>query len=133
MFLGHDDLPFRFEALAPTTAVELTLSSCPPSSDLGFTPDSNILFLRFCAHEYWDYLQGFKRKADMISASPFQQKCESFAEASRHMPPSCRIGFALLLDIAQQPAECIRILVAAVHVHVSFIFLRAIFSDLSLS
>jgi hypothetical protein len=128
MFLGYDDLPFRFVALAPTTAIELALPSWPPSSDLGLTPDNNLLFLRLCALEYWDYLQDFKRKAEMISMSPFHQNCESFAEASVCMPSSCRIGLALLLDIAQQSAESIRILVAAVHVHVSSMIFRLLSS-----
>ena len=114
--------------MAPTTAIEVALPSWPPSSDLGLNPDNNLLFLRFFAHEYWDYLQDFKRKTEMISMSPFHQNCESFAEASVCMPPSCRIGLALLLDIAQQPAESIRILVAAVHVHVSSMILRLLSS-----
>ena len=132
MFLGHDDLPFTFVALAPTTAIEVALPSWPPSSDLGFIPDNNLLFLRFCAREYWDYLQDFKRKAEVISMPPFHHNCESFAEASVCMPLSCRIGLALLLDIAQQPPESIRILVAAVHVHVSSMIFRLVSSDVLL-
>jgi hypothetical protein len=122
MFLGHEDLPFRFVALAPVTAVQITMPAWPPCSDLGFAPEQNLMFLRFCAREYWDYLQFLHRKADIFSSSPFHHHPAAFSSAQHRTPASCRIGLDLLLDIAQQPEQAIRLLVAAVHVQVCSIF-----------
>ncbi len=120
MFLGHEDLPFGYVTVVPTTALEFKLSAWPPCSDLGLGADDNLLLLRYCAREYWDYLQSFRRKAGILSSAPFQQQPSTSAGLNR-IPRSCRIGMAILLEIAQQPEQSIRLLVAAVHVHVSLI------------
>ncbi len=122
MFLGHEDLPFRYIAMAPATAIQVTWSTWPPSSNLGFAPDDDLQFLRFCAREYWDYLQVLRRKAEVISSPPFRLKSVALSAAPRPVPACCRIGLDLLLDIAQQPREAMRLLVSAVHVQVSSIF-----------
>jgi len=118
MFLGLEDLPFGFVTMTTTSAIEFKLSAWPPCSDLGFDSDNNLLLLRYCAREYWNYLQVFRRKADLVTSAPFQPP-PTLPAALRRTPFCCRIGPALLLEIAQQPAESIRLLVAAVHVHVS--------------
>ena len=133
MFLGLEDLPFKFVAMAPVTTIQITLSTWPPSSNLGFAPDNNLLFLRFCAREYWDYLQMLRRKSNAISSPPFRLKSVALPAASHHAPVSCRIGPDLLLDIAQQPKEAMRLLVSAVHVQVSPIFSSALFCYFTLS
>ena len=122
MFLGHEDLPFRFLARAPVTAVQITLPTWPPCSDLGFPPEQNLIFLRYCAREYWDYLQFLRRKAEIFSSPPLHHHLVAFSSAQRRTPASCRIGLDLLLDIAQQPQQAIRLLVAAVHVQVCSMF-----------
>ena len=122
MFLGHEDLPFKFVARAPVTAVQITLPAWPPCSDLGFAPEQNLIFLRFCAREYWDYLQYLRGKAEVFSSPPFHHHLVAFSSAQHQTPASCRIGLDLLLDIAQQPQHAIRLLVAAVHVQVCSIF-----------
>jgi len=104
--------------MVPTTVIQLKSSAWPPCSDMGLAPDDNLLFLRFCSREYWDYLQVFYRKADIISSPPFHQRVAPFSTALHRMPSSCRIGMPLLLDIAQQPVEAMQLLVAAVHVQV---------------
>jgi len=67
MFLGQEESPFRFVAIVPTTAIQLKSSVWPPCSDMGFAPDDNLLFLRYCSREYWDYLQVLCRKSDTVS------------------------------------------------------------------
>lgn len=125
MFLGLEDLPFAFVAMTTTSAIEFKLSAWPPCSDLGFDSDNNLLLLRYCAREYWNYLQVFRRKADLVTSAPFQPPPLTLPAALHRTPSCCRIGPALLLEIAQQPAESIRLLVAAVHVHVSLTINRS--------
>ena len=122
MFLGHEDLPFKFVARAAVAAVQITLPAWPPCSDLGFAPEQNLIFLRFCAREYWDYLQFLRGKAEVFSSPPFHHHLVAVSSAQHATPASCRIGMDLLLDIAQQPQHAIRLLVAAVHVQVCSIF-----------
>ena len=125
MFLGQEESPFRFVAIVPTTAIQLKSSVWPPCSDMGFAPDDNLLFLRYCSREYWDYLQVLCRKSDTVSSSPSHQRPVPLSAAQQHqmqMPGACRIGMALLLDVAQQPVEALQLLVAAVHVQVRLSF-----------
>jgi hypothetical protein len=120
MFLGPDTLPLAFAARAATSAVEVTWSARLPCSDLGFSLDGNLVFLRYCAQELWNYLQALERKAQLASSLPCHARQLAKVMTWPHqMPRSCRIGMNLLLAIARESVEAIRLLASAVHVQVS--------------